>query len=100
MELPYADVTVGTAHLSFVPGVNTRQILNLRAFLAGRPRPMVLMGDFNTPGGIPGMVSGWLQELLGYQHFFLWIMLATIPSFLVVRWIPLRGDFGSRSDGP
>ena len=61
VELPYADVTIATAHLSFVPGVNTRQLREMRAFLAGQPRPMVLMGDFNTPGGIPGLVTGWHQ---------------------------------------
>ena len=61
VELPYADVTVATAHLSFVPGVNTKQLNGLRAFVAGMPRPMILMGDFNTPGGIPGLVTGWDQ---------------------------------------
>jgi PAT family beta-lactamase induction signal transducer AmpG len=34
---------------------------------------------------LPGMVSGWIQELLGYPAFFLWIMLCTIPSFAVTR---------------
>lgn len=72
VEMPYADVTVATAHLSFVPGVNTRQILSLRAFVAGMPRPMVLMGDLNTPGGIPGMVSGWDQ-------------IARVPTYPVMR---------------
>jgi endonuclease/exonuclease/phosphatase family metal-dependent hydrolase len=61
VETPYADITVATAHLTFVPGYNTKQLSSLRAFLAGRPRPMVLMGDFNTPGGIPGLVTGWDQ---------------------------------------
>jgi endonuclease/exonuclease/phosphatase family metal-dependent hydrolase len=61
LELPHADVTVATAHLTFVPGYNTRQLTELRAFLAGMPRPMVLLGDFNTPGGIPGLVTGWNQ---------------------------------------
>ena len=61
VETPHADVTVATAHLSFVPGANTRQLAELRAFLGGRPRPMILMGDFNTPGGIPGLVTGWHQ---------------------------------------
>jgi endonuclease/exonuclease/phosphatase family metal-dependent hydrolase len=61
VELPYADVTVATAHLSFVPGVNTKQLNGLRAFVAGMPRPMILMGDFNTPGGIPSLVTGWDQ---------------------------------------
>lgn len=43
---------------------------------------------------LPGMVSGWLQETLGYQHFFIWVLVATIPSFLVVAIIPLDPRFG------
>ena len=31
----------------------------------------------------PGMWSGWLQDHIGYPHFFLWVIVATIPSFLV-----------------
>jgi endonuclease/exonuclease/phosphatase family metal-dependent hydrolase len=61
VSLPHADVTVATAHLTFVPGYNTRQLTELRSFLGGSPRPMVLLGDFNTPGGIPGLVTGWTQ---------------------------------------
>ncbi|MDR2414174.1 MAG: MFS transporter [Odoribacteraceae bacterium] len=34
---------------------------------------------------LPGMFSGWIQEQTGYPLFFLWIMLCTIPSFLVAR---------------
>ncbi len=45
---------------------------------------------------IPGMFSGWLQELLGYQHFFVWILLATVPSFAVVALLPLDAEFGRR----
>lgn len=45
---------------------------------------------------IPGMWSGWLQEHIGYQHFFLWIMLAMIPSFLTVLFIPLEATFGKK----
>ena len=45
---------------------------------------------------VPGMFSGWLQEWMGYQNFFVWVMLATIPSFVVARLIPIRADFGRR----
>lgn len=45
---------------------------------------------------IPGMVSGWLQESLGYINFFLWILISTIPSFLVAAMIPLDADFGQK----
>ena len=45
----------------------------------------------------PGMWSGWLQELIGYQHFFVWVILATIPSFLVVLFVPLDREFGKKT---
>jgi MFS transporter, PAT family, beta-lactamase induction signal transducer AmpG len=47
---------------------------------------------------LPGMWSGWLQELIGYQHFFVWVILATVPSFLVVLLIPLEREFGKKTD--
>jgi PAT family beta-lactamase induction signal transducer AmpG len=45
---------------------------------------------------IPGLWSGWLQDLIGYRQFFAWVILATVPSFLVALWIPLEADFGKR----
>ncbi|MCC6822909.1 MAG: MFS transporter [Verrucomicrobia subdivision 3 bacterium] len=46
---------------------------------------------------LPGMWSGWLQELIGYQHFFVWVILATLPSFAVVLLIPLDREFGKKN---
>jgi PAT family beta-lactamase induction signal transducer AmpG len=46
---------------------------------------------------LPGMFSGWLQEIIGYQHFFVWVMLATIPGFLVVFFVPLDAEFGKKA---
>jgi MFS transporter, PAT family, beta-lactamase induction signal transducer AmpG len=46
---------------------------------------------------LPGMWSGWLADHLGYGHFFTWVILATIPSFLVALWIPLEPEFGRRA---
>jgi PAT family beta-lactamase induction signal transducer AmpG len=46
---------------------------------------------------LPGMWSGWLQERLGYPHFFVWVILATIPSFIVARMIPLDSNFGKKT---
>jgi MFS transporter, PAT family, beta-lactamase induction signal transducer AmpG len=48
---------------------------------------------------VPGMFSGWLEDHIGYQHFFLWVLLATIPGFLVVKLIPLDAEFGKRAGG-
>jgi PAT family beta-lactamase induction signal transducer AmpG len=46
---------------------------------------------------IPGMWSGWLEELVGYKHFFVWIMLAMIPSLLAVAFVRVDPEFGKKS---
>ncbi len=46
---------------------------------------------------IPGMFSGWIQELIGYHHFFIWVIIATIPGFLILPFIPLEKDFGKKN---
>jgi PAT family beta-lactamase induction signal transducer AmpG len=43
------------------------------------------------------MFSGWLQDIIGYQHFFVWVMLATIPSFVVAALVPLDAEFGKKT---
>lgn len=47
---------------------------------------------------VPGMFSGWLQDLIGYQHFFIWVLIATIPGFLVSALIPLDAEFGKKTE--
>jgi PAT family beta-lactamase induction signal transducer AmpG len=47
---------------------------------------------------IPGMVSGYIQEFLGYQHFFIWVMIATIPSFIVLKFLYIDPDFGKKKE--
>ncbi len=46
---------------------------------------------------LPGMWSGWLQDHIGYRHFFTWVIFATVPSFLVALWIPLEAGFGKKA---
>lgn len=36
---------------------------------------------------LPGMFSGYLQEYLGYENFFFWVLVATIPSFFAVSLV-------------
>ncbi len=43
---------------------------------------------------IPGMLSGWLQEIIGYQNFFIWVMICTIPSFAVIKFLKIDPNFG------
>lgn len=39
---------------------------------------------------IPSMISGFISDYLGYEHFFMWVMIATIPSFLITWLVPFR----------
>ena len=32
---------------------------------------------------VPGAWSGKLQQMLGYEHFFVWVLIATIPGMIV-----------------
>ena len=37
---------------------------------------------------LPGMVSGWLQEAVGYKMFFIIVCFLTIPGMLTIPFIP------------
>lgn len=39
---------------------------------------------------IASMVSGVISDYLGYKEFFIWVLLATIPAFLVTWLVPLK----------
>ncbi len=38
---------------------------------------------------IPGAVSGKIQMALGYQKFFVWVLLSSIPAIVLARFIPI-----------
>ena len=50
-------LTIVTAHLSFVPGYNVRPLRQIRKWFADLPRPLVFVGDFNLPSGVPARVT-------------------------------------------
>lgn len=47
---------------------------------------------------LPGMLSGYIQQYLGYQHFFIWVLLATIPGLILSRFLIFPKDFGKKSE--
>ncbi|HEU4845173.1 MAG TPA: MFS transporter [Burkholderiaceae bacterium] len=48
---------------------------------------------------LPGMASGWIQQRLGYQHFFIWVCVATVPAFIMAALVKIDPQFG-RKQGP
>ena len=45
---------------------------------------------------LPGMGSGWIQELIGYPNFFIWVLISTIPGIILVKFLPIDPEFGKR----
>ena len=43
---------------------------------------------------LPGLISGFMQEWLGYDGFFVWVVLAALPAFVLLRYIHYPADFG------
>lgn len=45
---------------------------------------------------LPAMASGWIQEMLGYKNFFIWITITTIPGFIVAALVKIDPDYGKK----
>jgi len=45
---------------------------------------------------LPGMVSGWLQQQMGYTTFFIWVCVATLPSVAVAAMLKIPPEFGRK----
>lgn len=39
---------------------------------------------------LPGMVSGYFSDYMGYYEFFVWIIICTIPAFIMSALVPLN----------
>lgn len=39
---------------------------------------------------IASMISGVISDSMGYESFFLWVLIATIPAFIVTWLVPLK----------
>lgn len=45
-------------------------------------------GIMNLGVMLPGMLSGFLSDALGYRHFFIVVLLFTIPALLITWFVP------------
>jgi PAT family beta-lactamase induction signal transducer AmpG len=45
---------------------------------------------------LPGMLSGYIQQYLGYSNFFVWVFLATIPGVILSRFLVYPKEFGQK----
>ena len=47
---------------------------------------------------LPGMVAGWLQELIGYNHFFIWVMICAIPTLAIIPFLKIDKEYGIKKN--
>ena len=45
---------------------------------------------------LPGMISGYIQEYLGYENFFIWIIISTIPGLILSQYLIYPKEFGKK----
>lgn len=50
----------------------------------------IASGLINLGFLFPSMISGKLSDMMGYQWFFIWVLVSTIPAFIVTWLVPLR----------
>ena len=46
---------------------------------------------------IPGMWSGWVVDIVGYKHFFVWIICSAIPGLVLALRLKIDPQFGKKS---
>ena len=45
---------------------------------------------------LPGMISGFVQEWIGYEGFFIWVVIGALPGILLVNHIKFPYDYGKK----
>jgi len=45
---------------------------------------------------LPGMAAGWLQETIGYQHFFVWTVVCCLVTFVITAFLKIDPEFGKK----
>jgi PAT family beta-lactamase induction signal transducer AmpG len=45
---------------------------------------------------LPGMIAGWLQTKLGYNHFFVLVMICAIPTLAIIPFMKIDREFGKK----
>jgi MFS transporter, PAT family, beta-lactamase induction signal transducer AmpG len=43
---------------------------------------------------LPGMISGAMKEYLGYQHFFIYVIICSIPGIIAIKFLKINPAFG------
>jgi PAT family beta-lactamase induction signal transducer AmpG len=47
---------------------------------------------------LPGMSAGWLQDTIGYKHFFVWTIICCAATIAVCAFIKIDPNFGKKKE--
>lgn len=47
---------------------------------------------------LPGMISGYMQQWLGYGGFFIWVVIAALPALFLLKFVEYPADFGKKTN--
>ena len=47
---------------------------------------------------IPGLFAGWLQQLVGYNHFFIIVVVACVLTYIVASMVKIDPEFGKKTE--
>ena len=47
---------------------------------------------------LPGMISGTMKEALGYQHFFIYVILCSVPGLIAIKFLRIDPAFGIKKN--
>jgi len=47
---------------------------------------------------LPGMISGEVKELLGYQHFFIYVIICALPGIIAIKFLKIDPAFGIKKN--
>lgn len=49
---------------------------------------------------LAGLVSGYAQKWLGYELFFIWVCVCTIPGIILIKYLDIPEKFGRKAELP
>jgi PAT family beta-lactamase induction signal transducer AmpG len=79
----------------------TAYMLYLMYFSEGRHKTAhyaVCTGFMALGMMLPGMFAGWLQERLGYNHFFIWVMICSVIPVIAVSLLKIDPAYGKKKE--
>jgi len=78
----------------------TAYMLYLMYFAEGRHKTAhyaICTGFMALGMMLPGMFAGWMQEQLGYHHFFIWVMICSIVPIIAVSLLKIDPGYGKKN---